>query len=124
MSHGRVNALLVTPPHSNGPVTFLNQQAPDTGATLRRLPSGLEIDLKNDPDTNFLLIFNLRADTIKIDGQLLPKITDGKPESMTPGWYVDSQTNRTVIKLRVQPNGHAAFSPPTASCHIEIQEAL
>jgi alpha-glucosidase (family GH31 glycosyl hydrolase) len=99
MSRGRVNALLLTPPIGNIPVSSHNEQVPNSSAALRQLSDGLEIYLKNDPVTDFLLIFNTNADTVKMDGQMLPKSIDLTLGPTPSSWYSDTTHNRLVIRL-------------------------
>ena len=103
MSPGRVNTLLITPPAETQDINFIDEQATNSTAVLHPTTNGYEISLKNDPNTQYLLIYNSTdhkmPSSISIDGQILPRQESSTPSTNASGWHTDSAMHRTVIPL-------------------------
>jgi len=128
MSHGRVNALAMTPPsekqtrswfiakaegrqaeRKNPPEekqtrSSLTGQVGEAEAVLRPTPDGFDLTLRDHPEIDYLVIYDLHAGAVSADGHVLRQLQNAPYASMPPGWCADSSLNRMVIRL---PAGQA-----------------
>ena len=66
--------------------------------------------LENFPQTSYLLVYgNSTASAVKVDDQVLPKLSATEYDSLPAGWEADLAGNRLVIHLP------SPQTPPPAS---------
>jgi alpha-glucosidase (family GH31 glycosyl hydrolase) len=118
MTSGWVNALVLTPPDRNETVSVLNAQGEAAKVTLQSEGHAAGWTLENLPETSHLLVYGkTTASLIKVDGQVLPKLTATAFNSMPAGWGADLAGNRLVIRL---PSRHAPLSQPRREIEVDF----
>ena len=118
MSHGRVNALVVTVPKENGSVSLLNAQEKPGKVTVRPRSLGCNWKLQNLPETDYLLVYGVSgAKKVTVNGKVVPRLTTVAFNSMRPGWQTDTACNRLVIRLS---DDQARQNPATSTMEVEL----
>ncbi len=100
MTDGRVQALVVTPPHRDEDTSLLNVLGETATVTVQSKSGGVGWKLENLPEVNYLLVYGTTsASSVTVDGAVLPRLTAANVESMPIGWVADPTGNRVVIHL-------------------------
>jgi hypothetical protein len=100
MSHGRVNALVVTMPRVNESVSVLNAEGQAGKVTVRPGSHRCTWQLKVLPATDYLLVYGAnRAAKVKVGGKVLPHGTSVARNATPVGWEADATGNRLIIRL-------------------------
>jgi hypothetical protein len=100
MTSSRFDALVVTPPIENGKANLLNARGEVAKVAVQSEAGVCGWTIENFPEISYALIYGTTAATnVKVDGKVLPRMTDADPGSMTSGWTVDPAGNRLVIRL-------------------------
>ena len=100
MTNSRFDALVVTPPIENGKANLLNARGEVAKVAVQSKAGVCGWTIENFPEISYALIYGTTAATnVKVDGKVLPRMTDADPGSMTSGWTVDPAGNRLVIRL-------------------------
>ena len=103
MTNGRVSALIVTPPNGNTSVNVVTAPGEIAKVTLQSKPGGFRWQLENLPETSYFLVYGTTAaSAIRVDGELLQKVTTNEYSSMPIGWKADLAGNRLVIHLQTR----------------------
>ena len=100
MTSSCFNALVVTPPIENGKAILLNERGEIAQVAAQSKAGISHWTLENLPEMSYVLIYGTTAaSNVKVDGRLLPKVTDADPGSMPIGWKADPAGNRLLIRL-------------------------
>jgi alpha-glucosidase (family GH31 glycosyl hydrolase) len=100
LSSGRVSALVVTPPKGNETVSPVNEKGEATKVTVQSRANGSAWKLENLPEMSYVLVYGITGvATVKVDGEVLPKLTAAGFDMMPAGWEADLAGNRLVIRL-------------------------
>ncbi len=118
MTSGRVEALVVTSPGKDEKVSLLNARGEDAKVTVESGPGGVGWTLENLPEMDYLLVYGAAsALSIRVNGEVLPRMTTANPDSMTTGWVIDPSCNRLVICLPPRQREH---SEPITKIEVEF----
>jgi alpha-glucosidase (family GH31 glycosyl hydrolase) len=100
MTNSRFDALVVTPPNENGKTNLRNARGEFADVAVRSKAGGCNWTLENVPEMGYVLIYGITAATqVRVDGKVLPMVTEADPESMLVGWKADPAANRMLIRL-------------------------
>jgi hypothetical protein len=118
MTSGRVSALVVTPPKGNETVSPVNEKGEAAKVTVQSEARRASWTLTNLPEMSYVLVYGTTAAaTVKMDGEVLPKLTAAGFDSMTAGWEADLAGNRLVIRL---PSDQAPQNKPTRAIEVDF----
>ncbi|HVU08559.1 MAG TPA: TIM-barrel domain-containing protein [Verrucomicrobiae bacterium] len=118
MTSGRVSALIVTPPRRNEAVSLLNARGETARVIGQSKSNGFSWSLENFPEASYLLVYGTTtASSIKLNGQILPKLAAVKFGLMPTGWEADLTSNRLVIRL---PSRQIEQSDPKAKVEVDV----
>jgi alpha-glucosidase (family GH31 glycosyl hydrolase) len=96
LTKGFINAFLVTPPAGDEDITLPSGDGEVTGR-LHPVSGGFLLILKNGaPDTG-VVVYGMRATTVKVNGAPLPELAGGGQDSLASGWWNDPAIRRVVI---------------------------
>jgi hypothetical protein len=108
MSLSRFDALVVTPPGEDRKANLLNALGEVAKVAVQSKAGVCNWTLENLPEMSYVLIYGTTvAANVKVDGNVLPKVSNPDPGSMPVGWAVDPTGNRLVIRL---PSHHVEHS--------------
>ncbi len=100
MTGGRVHALVVTPPNENQTISLLNAQGEAAKVIVQSRAGGFAWTLENLPEINYALVYGTTvASTVKVNGEVWPRLTATGFSSVSAGWQADLAGNRLVIRL-------------------------
>ncbi len=118
MTDGRVSALVVTPPNGDKTVTLVITPGETAKVTVQSKPGGVGWTLENLPETGYLLVYGTTAaSAVRVNGEVLPKVTTAGFGSMPVGWEADLAGNRLVIRLETR---QVEQSAPTTRIEVDI----
>ena len=118
MTNGRVSALIVTPPNGDKTVTLVITPGETAKVTVQSKPGGVGWTLENLPETGYLLVYGTTAaSAVRVNGEVLPKVTTAGFGSMPVGWEADLAGNRLVIRLETR---QVEQSAPTTRIEVDI----
>lgn len=121
MTNGRVRALIVTPPNGNKSVTLVTAPGEIAKVTLQSKSGGFRWQLENLPETSYFLVYGTTAASmIRVNGEVLQKVTTNEYSSMPIGWEVDLAGNRLVIHLQTR---QVEQGTPTTVIEVEFNQA-
>ena len=119
MTNGRVSALVVTPPNGDKTVTLVITPGETAKVTAQSKPGGFGWTLENLPETGYLLIYGTTAvSAVRVNGEVLPKVTMTGFGSMPIGWEADLAGNRLVIRLETR---QVEQSAPTTEIEVDFK---
>jgi hypothetical protein len=107
MSHGRVNALILTPGNEIRTRSLLNDQGHDAAVTMQPIEGGFAVTLPNLPETNYLLIYDANVSAVEAGDEILPKLEAPGFDLKSGGWYAEPDMNRMVVQLPAGDIGRA-----------------
>jgi alpha-glucosidase (family GH31 glycosyl hydrolase) len=103
MTPGRVSALIVTPSSEDKTVTLVTAPGEVAEVTVQSKPGGASWELDNLPETGYFLVYGTTAaSAVRVNGEVLPKVTSAGFGSMPIGWKADTAGNRLVIRLQTR----------------------
>ncbi len=103
MTNSRVGVLVVTPPNRDKTVTLVITPGETAKVTVQSKPGGFGWTLENLPETGYLLVYGAtNASAVRVNGEVLPKVTTTGFGSMPIGWEADLAGNRLVIHLETR----------------------
>ena len=119
MTDGRVGALVVTPPNVDKTVTLVITLGETAKVTAQSKTGGFAWTLENLPETGYLLVYGTTAaSTVRVDGEVLPKVTAAGYGPMPIGWEADLAGNRLVIHLQTR---RVEQSPPKTKIEVDFK---
>jgi len=120
MTHGRVDALVVTRPTENIRVSMLNARGEVAGVAGRSKAYGGSWTIENFPEMSYLLVYGTtEASAVRVNGQVLPKLT-AESNAVPTGWKVDLAGNRLVICL---PSRQIEQSQPVTEIEVDSNQS-
>jgi alpha-glucosidase (family GH31 glycosyl hydrolase) len=118
MTNGRVGALVVTPPSGDKTVTLVITPGETAKVTVQSKPGGAGWTLENLPETGYLLVYGVTdASGVRVNGEVLPKVTTAGFSSMPVGWEADLAGNRLVIRFETRQIERSA---PTTEIEVDV----
>jgi hypothetical protein len=118
MTNGRVGALVVTPPSGDKTVTLVITPGETAKVTVQSKPGGAGWTLENLPETGYLLVYGVTdASGVRVNGEVLPKVTTAGFSSMPVGWQADLAGNRLVIRFETRQIERSA---PTTEIEVDL----
>ena len=118
MTSSRFDALVVTPPIENGKAILLNALGEVAKVAVQSKAGACNWTLENLPEMSYVLIYGTTAATdVRVDGDMLPKLSGADFGSMTGGWQVDPAGNRLVIRL---PSRQVEHSERTTEIEVDL----
>lgn len=117
MSPGRVSALVVTPPGGKESVSLLNDRGQTGKVSAHPRSQRCSWKLENFPEMSYLLLYGASSATrVKVDGRVVPQVTEVGFSAMPTGWQADRAGNRLVIRL---PSAQAGQNRPIRVIELE-----
>ena len=118
MTNSHVSALVVTPPNENKTVTLVTAPGEVAKVTVQSKPGGFGWKLENLPKTGYLLVYGTTAaSTVRVNGEVLLKVTTTGFGSMPIGWEADLAGNRLIIHLQTR---QVEQSTPTTEIKVDF----
>jgi alpha-glucosidase (family GH31 glycosyl hydrolase) len=118
MTRSRFDALVVTPPIEDRKTTMLNARGEVAKVAVQSKAGGCGWSLENFPEMSYVLVYGTPAATnVKVDGRVLPNVTNAGSGSIPIGWKVDPAGNRLVIRL---PSRHVEHSERTTEIEVDF----
>jgi alpha-glucosidase (family GH31 glycosyl hydrolase) len=100
MTSNQVSALVVTPTKGSETASLLNADGKAAKVTVQSSAHGSSWTLENLPETSYVLVYGTAAaSTVKVNGNLLPKLAASDFDATPAGWEADKGGNRLVIHL-------------------------
>lgn len=111
MTSRRFEALVVTPSMEPEKANLLNARGEVANVAVEPRSGGCCWMLENFPEMNYVLVYGrTAANSVKVNGRVLPRVTRLDPGSIPMGWKVDPAGNRLVIQLPSRQVEHSEIT--------------
>jgi alpha-glucosidase (family GH31 glycosyl hydrolase) len=109
MTGSCIDALVVTPPGGNEKASMLNARREVAKVAVQSTDGGFGWTLENFPEMSYLLIYGTtHVSAVRVDGNVLPKVTTADFGTAPIGWQIDKTGNRLLIRLPLREVEHSS----------------